>query len=262
MPINRITSLTAGGGKSFAVLAYSDSEEELPTVRPTLAALNENDPYTQAMSSGSSWGDLALAEDGDPPSRLISPVEWEERRLSDLVDQETEIWKQPFALQLNTYYTDVYDTRSLTDDEYEACLTWLYEKGWYVESETREGFKANPDNLPPRVWVSPLAGRFDCHVCNHDSAAPEVQKKKKVMTVPRFCREVACKDAACRYVHGDTIQRINEPCSFGAGCGASDAGKRALCIRMHPGEVWSADLVVHRPLAVIHLPVALAEPVA
>jgi hypothetical protein len=39
MPINnRITSLTAGGGKSFAVLAYSDSEEELPTARPTLAA--------------------------------------------------------------------------------------------------------------------------------------------------------------------------------------------------------------------------------
>jgi len=250
---------TAGGGKkstikarNFAILSTAssdDSEEEL-TPRPTLSKINENDPYRQAMSSGSSWGDIALAEEGEtPPMRLISPVEWEERRLSDLATQETEIWAQPFARGLTAYYADVYDTRALTDDEYEACLTWLYEKGWYVESETREGFKANPDNLPPRVWVSPLAARFDTPpVCDRKEHCC-VPRMKKVGVVPRFCRVgVACVEAGCRYVHEDTIARINEPCNFGAGCGAADPAKRALCIRMHPGETWTADMVIHRPV--------------
>jgi hypothetical protein len=77
-----------------------------------------------------------------------------------------------------------------------------------------------------------------------------VPQMKKIGIVPRFCRTSACADAACRYVHADTIARINEPCNFGAACGASDTGKRALCIRMHPGEKWSADMVVHRPAPV------------
>jgi hypothetical protein len=248
---------TAGGGKkcktisAFAALA-SDSEEELATLRPTLAALNENDPYRQAMSSGSSWGDLALAEEGDtPPMRLISPVEWAQRELADLAQQEAEIWNQPFAQTLSVYYADSYDTRALTEDEYDACMTWLYEKGWSVSSEDRNGFKATPDNLPPRVWIA--QSRFDC--CDHvEKPVPmpmQPHRMKKIGMVPRFCRAscggVACADTACRYVHDDTICRINEPCNFGAGCGASDAAKRALCIRMHPGETWAADMVVHRP---------------
>jgi len=248
---------TAGGGKksktisAFAALALaSDSEEELATLRPTLATLNENDPYRQAMSSGSSWGDIALAEEGEtPPMRLISPVEWAQRELADLAQQEETIWSQPFARALSVYYADSYDTRALTEDEYDACLTWLYEKGWSVESEDRNGVKATPDNLPPRVWIS--QSRFDCcEKVSKVSVPLTVPQMKKIGIVPRFCRTSACADAACRYVHADTIARINEPCNFGAACGASDAAKRALCIRMHPGETWSADMVVHRPAPV------------
>lgn len=223
------------------------------TPRPSLAALSENDPYTRAMSTGSSWGDLALAEEGEtPPMRLISPVEWAQRAIDNLAVEEAEIWAQPFARALCTYYADCYNTQALTDEEYEACLTWLYEKGWSVEVEDRAGFKAFPDNLPPRVWISPLAARFEMsEPCGHEHhAVPQVisvPRMKKSGVVPRFCRDETCKEAGCRYVHGDTIPRINEPCNFGAGCGAADPAKRALCIRMHPGEVWVADMVVRRP---------------
>ena len=65
--------------------------------------------------------------------------------------------------------------------------------------------------------------------------------------VARFCKEArACPTAGCRYVHGDTIPRIDEPCKFGATCGSGDAAKRATCLRMHPGEKWTAELVVKR----------------
>ena len=65
--------------------------------------------------------------------------------------------------------------------------------------------------------------------------------------VGRFCKEAtACPTAGCRYVHGNTIPRVNEPCKFGDGCGSGDVAKRATCLRMHPGETWTAELVIHR----------------
>jgi len=65
--------------------------------------------------------------------------------------------------------------------------------------------------------------------------------------VGRFCKEgTACPTAGCRYVHGDTIPKINEPCKFGEGCGSGDAAKRATCLRMHPGETWTPELVIKR----------------
>lgn len=65
--------------------------------------------------------------------------------------------------------------------------------------------------------------------------------------VARFCKEgKACPTAGCRYVHGDTIPKINEPCRFGEGCGSGDAAKRATCLRIHPGEIWTPELVIKR----------------
>jgi hypothetical protein len=65
--------------------------------------------------------------------------------------------------------------------------------------------------------------------------------------VGRFCKEAtACPTAGCRYVHGNTIPRVNEPCKFGEGCGSGDAAKRATCLRMHPGETWTPELVIKR----------------
>lgn len=73
--------------------------------------------------------------------------------------------------------------------------------------------------------------------------------RKKSTTVPRFCRVgKSCSEEGCRYVHADTIQRVNRPCGFGADCGKGDATKRAACLYMHPGETWSESLVVHRPV--------------
>ena len=71
--------------------------------------------------------------------------------------------------------------------------------------------------------------------------------KRNGCPVARFCKEAkACPTAGCRYVHGDTIPRINEPCKFGEGCGSGDAAKRATCLRMHPGETWTPELVIKR----------------
>jgi hypothetical protein len=88
-------------------------------------------------------------------------------------------------------------------------------------------------------------------------AAPKVEEplsapgsdvgRRNGCPVGRFCKEgTACPTAGCRYVHGDTIPKINEPCRFGEGCGSGDPAKRATCLRMHPGETWTPDLVIHR----------------
>jgi hypothetical protein len=202
-----------------------------PTAQPTLTLkeLCELDPLEQAMSSGSSWGDLE-----EQQVFRTSPTleEMADRVAEEMREQEQSIWNQPWSDRLGTYFADAYDLRDLTEDAYASCMSWLYEKGWNIKQEDRDGVKAYPDNLPPRVWI-PVH-----HEC-----------KRKKAPVPRFCRAgVTCVDTECRYVHEDTIQRLNEPCNFGASCGASDPAKRALCIRMHPGETWTSELVVHRPL--------------
>jgi hypothetical protein len=89
------------------------------------------------------------------------------------------------------------------------------------------------------------------------SKAPKVEEplsapgtdvgKRNGCPVARFCKEgTACPTAGCRYVHGNTIPRVNEPCKFGAGCGSGDVAKRATCLRMHPRETWTPELVIHR----------------
>jgi len=199
--------------------------------KPTLKELCEMDPLEKAMSSGSSWGDLE-----EPAVYSTSPTleELADRVAAEMHEQEQSIWNQPWSDRLGTYYADAYDLRDLTEEAYAACMSWLYEKGWNIKQEDRDGVKAYPDNLPPRVWI-PIREVPDC--------------KRKKAPVPRFCRDTCCADEGCRYVHEDTIPRLNEPCNFGASCGASDPAKRALCIRMHPGETWTPELVVHRPQA-------------
>jgi hypothetical protein len=240
----------------------------------------------QAMIRGDVlWGDLMYNEELAEDRRLgrvrpafdavahrkqqaLSAQAALEAEMEALSAQEALIWGQPFARNLEMYWTDCYDTRPLTDAEYADCMTWLYDQGWEVEGEIRCGMKAWPADLPPRVWVAPRApSRFD----GLSSAEPQAQAPvrasgdtrsvghqnrpagKKSVTVPRFCRAsgggVACADAACRYVHADTMPRLDKPCGFGSSCGGSDPAKRAACLYMHPGETWSADLVITRPQA-------------
>jgi len=245
-------------------------------------SLLEGDPILEALHRGDSlWGDIlcdgaTATYDGAPlvfATLPITPPPAYRRRART----EDDLWSQPWAARLDEYFADHYDTRALTDAEWEAMLTWLYAEGWEVCDYDRDGVKAYPDDMPPRIWVRPppeddalpargLHGKFrgiaeaddhhhDCacdHHHTHAAPAPTKTLESRKATIPRFCRAGAeCADMDCRFVHADTIPRINEPCKFGADCGASDPTglKRSQCLRMHPGETWTEEMVIVRPPA-------------
>ena len=272
------------------VTVLSATRDAAQALQAALAA----DPMLMAMMRGDVlWGDLAYDEElaKERRSGVVRPAfnavafRKEQARaeqakaqaeLEALSAQEALIWDQPFGRNLEMYWTDCYDTRDLTDAEYADCMAWLYDQGWEVEGEIRSGMKAWPADLPPRVWVAPRGpSRFDALSSVGDTRSvghqSEVQAPvrtgrppaggKKSVTVPRFCRAsgggVACADAACRYVHADTMPRLDKACGFGSSCGGTDPAKRAACLYMHPGETWSADLVVTRPA-----PAPVAAPAA
>lgn len=264
--------------KAETAAATTDSTDHATAWR----AMMESDPFFLAMERGEMWGDLlyerptaaavaeattaaraaAPAEEADPLAAIYS------HPYAPLRAREADIWEQPFAGDLEEYWPDTYDTREMSDADYHALMGWLFSKGWHVEAYDRAGVQAYPDNAtalrwnpatmeaeePNRVrWADEEAARAPApraHAgCGH-SHRPAPAKKGAV-TIPRFCREgAACAEAggSCRYVHGDTIPRVNEPCAFGAGCGASDPTgvKRSQCLRMHPGEEWSPELVIRR----------------
>ena len=220
-----------------------------------------------------SWGDLVYA--AQPVAVCRPSVAPPQRQRANTME---DFWAQPWAAGLTELWSDAYDTSRLADSEWEAMMTWLFDNGWDVSDWDRQGVSCEPDNAPPRVWIAPrileeLAeadaaaprrgySRSCGHrafpepaACSHDSgaakpAAPQKVKVEKVaVVIPRFCRAgAACTEAGCRYTHGDTIPVWNEVCRFdGTCCG----DKRATCYRLHPseGEVWTADLVRHRPAA-------------
>lgn len=273
---------------SFAALADdSDSDAESPP--PPLTEAEESGCaaafaalacYTasaefRALADGStSWGDIFL--DPLPPAAAAAErAMWTRvsaaRRLRDAQDAghgipsppppepvlqlrgtEADFWANDFARNLEMRWWNVYDATDLTDSEYAAMMTWLYDKGWLIEQETRTIVQAQEDDLPPRRWI---AGLRDAPGAGHGPPAPLAAPgtdagRRRGAPVPRFCRAAgACAEAGCRYVHGDTIPRINAPCSFGDACGATDPTgvKRSQCLRMHPGEVWTEGMVIRRP---------------
>jgi hypothetical protein len=264
-----------------AVAATGDYSDLAASFR----AMLESDPFFVAMERGEKWGDLLY----ERPATVVVPVtpvaaEEEADPLAAIYSHphvplratEGDLWDQPFALDLEEYWPDTYDTREMSDADYHAMMSWIYSKGWHVEAYDRAGVQTYPDNAtalrwnpatmeaeePNRVrWAdqepAPKAhGGAGCrdhghgHGHSHGHRAP-AKKERGPVTIPRFCREgAACAEAggSCRYVHGDTIPRVNEPCAFGAGCGASDPTgvKRSQCLRMHPDEEWSPELVIRR----------------
>jgi hypothetical protein len=209
------------------------------------------DPIYQEMIAGNNlWGDI-VPEVAAVFDAAAEAAHWAANRtmakqayVDEQMTAESAIWNQPFSANLSIYWSDTYDLRALSDADYEACMTWLYDQGWEIEGESRDGVKAIPADLMPRVWTPPPAETRDAS--GLAPAAP-MRQNRQAAGVKRFCRTTACSDARCRYVHGDTIPRINEPCGFGAGCGASDPVKRSQCLRMHPGETWTPDMVITRP---------------
>jgi hypothetical protein len=220
-----------------------------------------------------SWADDVEGPLGSPSADFIAHITAavEEHQAAKAAEaeaqamEEASIWHQSFSRNLEAHCGDRFDLSYLTEAEYAACMTWLYANGWYANGG-RNNLEAYPADLPPRVWVmdrfATLLDREEAPAQAQAqalaSSGPGLQApkpKKATVTVPRFCRAssggVACADAACRYVHADTMPRLNEPCAFGAACGGTDPAKRALCLRMHPGETWDATLVVSRPQATV-----------
>lgn len=277
-PKSRSTPTHAGGvrkGKTFsrfAALESSDEEEAVASVAEplSLAQLIAADPVLVAMFGGASWADVlegpcAVTAATDARANFSDAYIQAEREAFDAAQREEEaaIWHQPFSAKLEAHGGDCFDLGDLSAEEEGACMTWLYANGWHTHG-SRTSLTAYPADLPPRVWVAPVVNRFAGLLEEEEPVAvasalsqpapAAAPKGKKAVTVPRFCRaSVTCADAACRYVHADTMARVDKPCGFGAACGSSDATglKRASCLYMHPGETWSAELVVTRPVPTV-----------
>lgn len=261
-----------------------------PAAAPVAQMLTwESDPIMLALSRGDVlWGDLlcddpAPAADGAPAAAPFRPRETEEQRqkreceewLAYCDVEEELMWRQPFAENLEMYWADCYDTRTMSEEHYNAFMSWIYARGWHLDGENRDGCKAIPDNTgEPRVWVPPsrfaamaaaesrgCAGGCSGHGHGHGHGRPPRPQaamaaagtdagRRKGAPVPRFCRAAAaCTEEGCRYVHGNTIPRVNKPCGFGETCGASDPTgvKRSQCLFMHPGEEWAEGMCITRP---------------
>lgn len=274
---------TAGGVRTntWAVLD-SDSESEMevavatPVKKPTATRFPEtvpvapkkaarvepsvgpvdllaDDPVLQQMMRGEvSWGDLLCSEDPaesntppPPPAELRGSVE--------------EFWSAPWAARIHEMGSDIYDTTELSDAEYNDMMSWLYWNGWWVGDFSRNTVPFEADNLPARRWcppaeeesVGPTRVWSDC-CAGHSHGHKKEKKSAETTQILRFCRAgAACAEEGCRYVHADTIPRVDRPCAFGDRCGATDPTgvKRSQCLYMHPGETWTADLVITRPVA-------------
>ena len=239
-------------GKSrFASLSLSDSEDEPVAVAKAVTIADG------LLDDGVSWGDEygGTARCARPPAPIVyvyavAPVVAaeveevvkveEEVEEKDWADAEADLWAQPFAasLSVKNENIDLYDCRLMSDEDYAAFMTHLYAHGWIVSHEERRWVQAGTGYEPPRVWVPPSTA----------SCCGSGGKKEKTV-VPRFCREgEECCTQDCRYVHGDSIPKVDRACAVGERCGSSDptGEKRALCIYIHPGEVWTASSCVCR----------------
>jgi hypothetical protein len=138
-------------------------------------------------------------------------------------DVADAIWQQPWAAALEAKYNDVYDASALTPASLMEMRRWLNTNGFRVTLYTGGLIGASNEALEPL----------------------QLKELKVKARVARFC--VRCPAGApaadCLYEHGNTLARLNEPCKFGDCC---KAPQRATCLRMHPGETWSADMVICR----------------
>jgi len=227
-----------------------------------------------AMAAGDrSWADIMDEMSGVPAATSASCAPVVRARRTNTWDDFCAL---PFSAGLRELWGDCYDCSSLTEADWNDMMRWLFDAGWDVGRYDRNCVEFEVENGPSRTWIPPAeleamleedaalrrrshprrthghghghghGGAADC--CSTVAAPKEPKEPKKVVVVPRFCREgTACAKTDCRYVHGDTIQRVNKPCGFGADCGKGDAAKRAMCLYMHPGEEWSDSLVIRRP---------------
>ena len=253
----------AGGGRTntWAVLD-SDSENEMdvlpmtPNKKPAIPSIaapkkaavlpmEDDDAILQQMIRGElNWGDLLCPVDAESTTPPPEPVNR---------GSEGEFWSAPWGTKIHELSPDVYDTSALSDVEYNAMMTWLYWNGWWVGDFERSWVPLEPDNMPARRWCPPMDGpTYGPVKVVHFGCSQHKKKEKKgdsTAQILRFCRATECSEEGCRYIHGDTIPRVDRQCAFGSTCGGGDATglKRSQCLYMHPGETWTADIVIRRP---------------
>lgn len=224
------------------------------------------DAVVEAMKKGDAlWGDLEYPPGCAMPASSSADAVVVHRRANTLAD----FWDQPWAEKVEEVGAgDIYDTRELSDEDWEAAMGWVFWAGWYIRDWCREFIHADEDNGPSSVWIPPSVLAEDATqvrrgysrscskpqkavCCGSHHAEPKPKKEKVTAApIPRFCRAAgACADEGCRYTHGDTIPVQNKPCAFDGRCSGE---KRATCVYLHPseGEVWTAALVRHRPAVV------------
>lgn len=254
---------------------FSHKKSAVPAAAPVevtevLGFQGDMEAVLAAMKGGSqTWGDLLTVRAADATVTPVVPVVRRSRSNS-----WEDFWALPFTAGLRELWSDCYDCSSLSDPEWESLMRWLFDAGWDVGTYDRNCVEFEEANGPCRIWIPPseledmleedaaLRRRRSPHHCHghshshsHSHAKPaaaapvEAAPRKKSATVPRFCRiGMDCKEEGCRYVHGDTIPVQNKPCAFDGRCCGD---KRTTCTYLHPseGEVWTADLVRHRPVA-------------
>jgi hypothetical protein len=236
----------------------------------------------EQMESGTvSWGDVFF-----PPGCVLPEPKIVVESAAPRANTWDDFLEQPWHDKLREQWSDFYVTEDLTDEEWETMMSWFYQAGWYIREWCREYIDVDPDDEPPRTFIPPrvleelaaedakLTRRGYSRKCSaghhhhhravaalaegaETAAAPapapaaprEKKQKPAAAPIPRFCRAAgACAEAGCRFTHGDTIPVQNKVCAFDGRC-AGD--KRATCVFLHPseGEVWTAELVRHRPVA-------------
>ncbi len=248
MPSHRISHRpTFSASVVRDLLTVGDSESPvatsppIPPVMPLFA-----DIIAQMFAGTFRWSELCE----DTTTTFLPTI----RPVSTTAD-----FKSAFAaLPIVERIADIYDTSALSDDQFRTVMEWLCQNGWDILDYSRQTVSTYPASFVSTNWVdvhgilTPSAEEEEHRHCKKEVAlsAPGSDEGRRVAApVPRFCREGhACQRRGCAYVHGNTIPRLNEPCRFGAACGASDPTgvKRSQCLRMHPGEHYHPEMVVKR----------------
>ena len=188
------------------------------------------------------WGDLMVPQSSFklPPHLYVAP-----RPQQTAADESAFLALNP---RIREPRSDTYDLSKLTDAEFVTVMTWVYQKGWHVEEESRDWISAWPLSrpLPPATFQwTPVSVDVPAPVPTPVPVPEAPRRPLSPRRTPQFCRDgPACekhRHKNCPFVHGDTIPRINRPCGSGATC-----HRRAQCLFMHPGEVWTKDSVIHR----------------
>lgn len=221
----RATAPATWGAEADEIDTRLWAKEEARRARMSDSARAEEDERNAAAVAA--IREAIRAEEEEKEKEVHTPVrvwqtEPEENSLEDA------LWAMPWARDLELKYAGTYDCSAMSEKDYASFMRWLCARGFNVCAYGHRAIVCAVDeNLPPMEWMStkPVA------------TGP--------MYVPRFC--VRCDPAnpaeGCAYEHGDTIARSSERCKFGDAC---TGPKRAACLRMHPGEIWTATSVIRR----------------